>query len=106
LAETRAFRRLVRKLTEENLWLYIIAVLLRKPMYAYEVKTNIEKVFGFKPKTITVYAVLYRMVREGLLVTERKDGVKLYLPTDKGIKAFKEGLKFIGEMLYKLGGTE
>ncbi len=105
IAETKALRRLRRKLTEENLWLYVIHVLKEKPMYAYEVKVSIERKFGFKPRTVTVYAVLYRMVREGLLKVDTKNGTKVYMPTEKGIEAFKLGLEFIENTLRRLSAS-
>ena len=43
LQETAAYRRLVRKLTVENLWLYVLSLLKEGPLYGYEVVKRIEE---------------------------------------------------------------
>jgi len=96
----RALERLVRKLTVENLWLYIINILLEKPTYAYDVRRRIVEKFGFKPATITVYTVIYRMEREGLLEKAENGSYKV---TSLGRQAYEEGLRTIEEVLRKLG---
>ncbi len=93
-----AFERLVRKLTKENLWLYIIRVLKDKPMYGYEVKKAIKDKFNFSPSTVTVYAVLYRMSREGLIKKVKVNGETYYAPTEKGLEVFEKARFFIDEL--------
>ncbi|HDO20509.1 MAG: PadR family transcriptional regulator [archaeon GB-1867-097] len=93
-----AYERLVRKLTKENLWLYVISVLKEKTMYGYEVKKNIKSKFNFSPSTVTVYAVLYRMLREGLIRKVNIDGVTYYTTTEKGLELFNKARRFIESM--------
>ncbi|MEM2136566.1 MAG: PadR family transcriptional regulator [Candidatus Methanomethylicia archaeon] len=90
-----AYERLVRKLTKENLWLYVISVLRGGPMYGYAIKKAIVEKFGFKPPTITVYAVIYKMVMEGLIEKFIDGGTTYYRLTGKGLTLFERARDFI-----------
>ena len=35
--------------TTDNLWLYILALLDKQPLYAWEIPSLIEEKFGFRP---------------------------------------------------------
>jgi DNA-binding PadR family transcriptional regulator len=102
-----AYDRLVSKLTKENLWMFILSMLNERPMYGYEVATEIRKRYSVKVATITVYVVLYRMSNEGLVkrLVDKDSRLGLrkvfYQATEKGLNAYKEGIKFI-EQTYKL----
>jgi len=94
--ETKALIRLKRKLTIENLWMYIIRVLTETgPLKAYEIKKKLEEKYNIKPAIITVYVVIYKMTREGLLETVNIGGDTLYKPTEKGLKALGEARRFL-----------
>lgn len=93
-----AYNRLVKKLTKENLWLYVISVLKEKPRYGYEVKKAIKEKFNFSPSTVTVYAVLYRMVREGLIKKVKRNGETYYVPTKYGLETFERAKEFINSI--------
>ncbi|MCL7395162.1 MAG: PadR family transcriptional regulator [Thaumarchaeota archaeon] len=73
-----AFQRLVRKLTKENLWLYILSLLKEGPLYGYEVEKMIEKRFGFRPGKVTCYVVIYMLQKEGLIAVSQT------IPSDAG----------------------
>ncbi len=95
--------RLIRKTTIETLWIYVLASLAREgPTYPYRVRKIIEENFGFKPSTVTLYTVIYRMEREGLL-TKNEEG--LYVPTEKGYEEFHEALKYLEGVVAKLRST-
>ncbi|MCE4617659.1 MAG: PadR family transcriptional regulator [Desulfurococcales archaeon] len=97
--DTKALQRLKRKLTIENLWIYVIAVLVEEgPTYGYDIKKRIATRFGFKVSPVTLYTVLYRMEREGLL--EKEGGY--YKPTKIGREAYTRALEYIAEILAKL----
>jgi PadR family transcriptional regulator PadR len=93
--------RLRRKLTVENLWLYVLAVLCDGPTYAYDIRKRIVREFGFKPSTITLYSVVYRLKREGL-IREVDDGGKVYEVTEDGIKSLRDAVKFIEDNANKI----
>lgn len=100
---SRALRRLVRKITVETLWVYIIRILISSgPMRAYEIKKKLFEVFGLKVPTITVYTVVYRMCGEGLLETVKSSNEVLYRVTEKGIKEFQNAMQLLENMLTKL----
>jgi len=100
-----AYERLVRKLTKENLWLYILKMLLERPMYAYEINKALADRFDISAATVTVYVVLYKMAGEGLIqrgetmsVLGRPDRI-YYEITDQGLETYKNGIEFIKSVL-------
>ncbi|MCE4625242.1 MAG: PadR family transcriptional regulator [Desulfurococcales archaeon] len=96
----RPLARLRRKTTIENLWLYVIAALLSEgETYAYRVRKVVEEKFGFKPSTVTLYTVIYRLEKEGLL---ERDPTGVYRVTERGVEAFKEGVDYLQETVSKL----
>lgn len=105
-----ALQRLEGKLTKENLWLYILDLLKAEELYAYEISGKIRTSFGFEPATITVYVVLYKMEREGLVTSETKKGEKggamrrYYRPTEQGRIALEAGTELLRKMLRALEG--
>jgi len=104
MQESKALKRLKEKLTKENLWLYIIKELSQKPMYAYQVKVALREKYGIRVATVTVYTVLYRMEREGLIVKSKVNEDKVYMPTEKGLDQLKKGLAFLEELIKRLSG--
>ncbi len=94
--------RLKSKLTIENLWVYVVASLMVKPTYAYNVKKLINELFGFNPTTITLYSVVYRLKRSGLIREEISSGEKIYRPTEEGIKELKDAIAFMDELVNRL----
>jgi PadR family transcriptional regulator PadR len=102
MKEPKVLSRLRRKTTVENLWMYVIASLLAEgPTYAYRLRGIIEKNFGFKPSTVTLYSVIYRMEREGLLQKNND----LYMVTDLGVQALSTGISMLEDMIRKLKET-
>ncbi|MEB3851385.1 MAG: PadR family transcriptional regulator [Desulfurococcales archaeon] len=93
--------RLQRKLTVEILWIYVLAVLAsRGPTYAYNVRRLISEIFGFKPSTVTLYTVIYRLEREGLIAKEGGE----YAITDSGRAALSRGICLLRGILSQLAG--
>ena len=99
--------RLKNKTTSENLWIYILRLLKERPMYAYEIQSEIKKRFGWEPAMITSYVVLYRLESAGYVMSEWQDGEilprKYYRVTPKGegllLKA-KEYLENLTRVLF------
>ncbi|MHC1592212.1 MAG: PadR family transcriptional regulator [Candidatus Helarchaeales archaeon] len=65
--KTEALDRLVKKITKENLWIYILRLLQDKPHYGYEIRKNIKEKFGFSPATVSGYVILYKMKNDHLI---------------------------------------
>lgn len=107
-SEPLAYTRLVNKITKENLWLYLLKMLMNRKMYAYEINKEMKDVFGFSTATVTVYVVLYKLRREGLIqmgetrsVLGRPDR-KYYEITEEGKTALQDGIKFLEDVVKKL----
>ncbi len=93
----RAMNRLVNKLTKEMLWIYILRLLQERPHYGYEIKQLVTQRFGFSPATVSGYAIIYRLMKDGLIDEQRKSDSprKYYEITDKGRIAMKEAKDFL-----------
>ncbi|MEM0317957.1 MAG: PadR family transcriptional regulator [Candidatus Nezhaarchaeales archaeon] len=92
--DSKALKRLKDKLTKENLWIYIVKELAQEPTYAYKVKVLLREKYNINVATVTVYAVLYRMEREGL-ITRIKGDDKVYKVTEKGLEQLNKALTFL-----------
>jgi len=100
---SRAYRRLVRKLTVEVLWLYVAKVIADSgPMRAYDIRKAIEARFGFRPRAMTVYTVVYRMVREGLLQPVRVGDSTVYSLTELGRRELEAALEYLKRVVLGL----
>jgi PadR family transcriptional regulator PadR len=96
-------KRLRRLLTSGNLWLYILSLINSKGrLYAYELDSQIEKEFLFKPDKIMVYVVLYRLEREGLISSELRERRKYYTLTAKGEDALMKAREYFRTLAAKL----
>ncbi|MEM1627743.1 MAG: helix-turn-helix transcriptional regulator [Desulfurococcaceae archaeon] len=104
MSEPRALTRLRRKLTVENLWLYVIKVLSdeNRPLRTYDILVKLRERFDINPPAITLYTVVYRMSRDGLLTRKSDEEGAYYTVTERGLDAFKRGIIFIEEVLSKL----
>lgn len=105
---TGPMERLKDKLTKEVLWIYILTLLKKRPMYAYELKEKIRERFGFEPATVSSYVVLYKLEKDGYVTAEwqenetGKPSRKYYRLTEDGRKLLDEGLKFLRNTIEKL----
>jgi PadR family transcriptional regulator PadR len=110
LCDTVPLERLKKKMTKEVMWLYILRLLLERPMYAYEIKKQIQDRFEWEAATVTSYVVFYRLKKEGYVDTEwveSKEGRpnrKYYAITERGKTLFEDGRKFLEEMMENLFG--
>ncbi|MHA1769037.1 MAG: PadR family transcriptional regulator [Candidatus Thorarchaeota archaeon] len=93
----KAITRLVNKLTKEMLWIYILRLLQERPHYGYEIKQLIHERFGFAPATVSGYAIIYRLIKDGLIEEQRREDSprKYYAITNKGSEAMTEAKAFL-----------
>ncbi|MBU7014249.1 MAG: helix-turn-helix transcriptional regulator [Theionarchaea archaeon] len=102
--------RLKTKMTKEVMWLYVLRLLMERPMYAYEIKKQIRNRFEWEAATVTSYVVFYNLKKEGYVTTEwveSKEGRpnrKYYAITDRGRELFNKGREFMEEMMQSLFG--
>ena len=95
--QPKAMNRLVNKLTKEMLWMYILRLLQERPHYGYEIKQLIQERFGFAPATVSGYAIIYRLIKDGLIEEQRTSDSprKYYAITEKGSSAMSEAKQFL-----------
>jgi DNA-binding PadR family transcriptional regulator len=101
--KTKPIKRLKNLLTSGNLWLYILSLIKRDgKLYAYNLDSEIDKEFFFKPSKVMTYVVLYKLEDEKLIKSEFQERRKYYSLTKKGeetLKTAKEYFKVLGEKL-------
>ncbi|MCS7128185.1 MAG: PadR family transcriptional regulator [Desulfurococcaceae archaeon] len=99
---SKALERLRRSTTVGNLWMYIIKVLLDSgPLKAYDIRKKLVEIYGLKPATVTVYSVIYRMTREGLLKKTNEPETR-YEVTSRGVKCLEKAVELLKELVEKL----
>ncbi len=55
---------------------------------------------------MTVYTVLYRLIREGLIEPVDYNGMKVYRVTEKGLAIYEQAVKYLQEVVNKLQSKE
>ncbi len=95
--QAKAMHRLVNKLTKEMLWIYILRLLQERPHYGYEIKELVTARFGFSPATVSGYAIIYRLQKDGLIQEQEQaeSTRKYYEITERGKEAMKEAKRFL-----------
>ncbi|MFW9922142.1 MAG: PadR family transcriptional regulator [Candidatus Thorarchaeota archaeon] len=105
---SKAFKRLKKKISIDNLWIYILRLLMEKEMYGYELRDSIKERFGFEPATVTSYTILYKLEKDDLVVSNVKDNPegrpdrKYYTITEEGKKAMIEAKGLFEEIYSKV----
>jgi DNA-binding PadR family transcriptional regulator len=102
IISSKPIKRLRRLLTSGNLWLYILSITEGGEIYAYELDSEIEKRFKFRPNKVMNYVVLYKLEDEGLIKSEFKERRKYYTITKKGketMKLAREYFRFLSTVL-------
>jgi len=95
-------QRLEKSNTTENLWIYILALLEKQPLYGWEIPELIEQKFGFRPGKITPYRVFYRLQADKFVKSYVKDRRRVYEITVKGKEELKKAKDFYKNLLSKL----
>jgi DNA-binding PadR family transcriptional regulator len=93
------FDRLKKSNTIDNLWLYILSLAKKGPIYAYKAKKDIEKNFGFKTGMVSAYRVLYRLEVNGFVKSEKVDRKRIYKITKKGEEELKKAKEFYRRLI-------
>ena len=88
----------------EMLWIYILRLLQERPHYGYEIKQLVAQRFMFRPATVSGYAIIYKLKREGLIEEQRSSDSprKYYAITDKGRTAMREAKVFLTTLIEKV----
>ncbi|MBI2583583.1 MAG: PadR family transcriptional regulator [Candidatus Aenigmarchaeota archaeon] len=86
---------LKEKVQKENLWFFILSVLEKNRSYGYELRSLIQKSYGFLAGNVTAYHVLYSL-KSGGYVKKKKEGMRRYYEiTPEGRDALKEARIFL-----------
>lgn len=110
--ESKAYQRLVKNLTIDLLWIWVLKLLREKPKYAYQLKQEIQERFNFSPATVTNYTILYLLEREGLVEkTEMRNSDeridrKYYVITKFGEEVMNEAELYLKQTYEKLFSKE
>ena len=91
--------RFLKSNTIENLWIYILSLLKKRKIYAWEIPAMVEQEFGFKPGKITPYRVLYRLEKEGFVESKVEERRRIYEITEKGKRELEKAKKFYKTIL-------
>ena len=70
-------------------------MLVRKPLYGYEIRQKIKKELGFWVGNVTAYKVLYDLQARGYVKAEQKVYRKHYSITAKGKKEIVDARKYL-----------
>ncbi len=94
--------RFEASITRDNLWIYILSLLKKRELYAYEMNEKIKKEFGFSPGNVTAYIVLQRLKADGYvraLLTKKSGGPSrhYYGITEKGASELARARKIYGK---------
>ncbi|MHA2102495.1 MAG: PadR family transcriptional regulator [Candidatus Hodarchaeales archaeon] len=94
-----------KSITKNNLWLYILTLLLKKELYPYEIRKAIKEQFNFSPGNVTAYIVLKKLRSGGYVGILKKDQGKgpertFYKITEKGIEELRKA-----KAIYKKMGS-
>jgi len=95
MGEPKPLRRLREALTVGNIWLAVLSLMRRKPLYAYALAEEIERTFRYRPSRIMCYLVLYKLEAEGLIKSAFRERRKYYAITAKGKAALIEAKKYL-----------
>lgn len=90
----KPIERLERKVLKENLWIFILSLIKKKPRYRYEIKGLIKEKFGFISGDVTAYKVLYFLELGKYVKSFDKHGKKYYAITRLGMEQLGEAKKF------------
>lgn len=96
------FERLQKLNTRDNLWIYILTLLKRSEIYAWQIQNTIEREFGFKPGRITPYRALYRLESAGFVKSETRERRRIYKITEKGKSELEKAKDFYQKILLNL----
>ncbi len=99
--DSKAVKRLIKKMTKEMLWIYILRLLQERPHYGYEIKELISRRFNFSPATVSGYAIIYKLKTDGLIEEQESEEAprKYYAITEKGRKAMIVAKEFLSNTM-------
>ena len=95
------YTKFKRKIEIESLWLYISKILRESPKTVSQIRKELRSEYNIPVSTITLYTVLYRMEREGLVKRTNDFPIRFQL-TPYGGLMYRKSLSLLEEKLYLL----
>lgn len=92
-------QHLTKSNTTDNLWIYILSLLEKQPLYGWEIPKLIEKKFGFRPGKITPYRVLYRLESDKFVKSNLENRRRIYEITAQGKDELQKAREFYKNLL-------
>jgi len=93
--ERRPMARLIKSITIENLWLYILSILSKRKAHAYAMNKEIKKKFGWEAGVVTPYIVLYKLEKDGFIKSAKVGRRVVYKITRKGRRILIDAKKLL-----------
>lgn len=97
-------QRLKKSTTIDNLWIYILALLKKRPVYGWEIPDLIEKEYEFRPGKITPYRVLYRLELDKFVKSRPQERRRVYQISDKGEKELENAYELLRGLTKNIDG--
>jgi len=91
--------RLEKKVRKENLWVYILTLLEKKELYAFEIRDMINQRFGFWIGNVTAYKVLYLLEQGKYVSSSLRHNKRYYKVTTGGRAQLRLAKKFFRDFL-------
>ena len=95
----RCLLKLRRRLVKNFMDLLILMELRERTMSGYDVMTLIYRRFGILMGSGSVYSLLYRMEREGLIAGTWQERRRVYMLTPKGAQAAETSHRFHEDLM-------
>lgn len=87
--EGKVLKRMHEKIIKNFMDIIILAEVKKRPMSGYDVISYIHNKFHLLVSSGTVYSLLYKMERNGLIEGTWNERKRVYAPTEKGEKTIK-----------------
>ncbi len=97
--EYKPLRRLIKKTTIENLWIYLLTELKKGDQHPYALIKKINEKYGFNPGKVLPYVVLKKLERENFVESYTKENRHYYRITEKGLRLLDEGANHLKTIL-------
>lgn len=96
---TRAYLRFRNCIGKGNLWLYVVAILLREgPLHGYGIISRLRSL-GFDISNVYGYVLLKRMVADGVLAEKEEAGRKVYVVSEDGLRSYRMAISEMKRLL-------
>lgn len=96
---TRAYLRFRNCIGKGNLWLYVVAILLKEgPLHGYGIISRLRSL-GFDISNVYGYVLLKRMVVDGVLAEREEAGRKVYVVSEEGLRSYRIAINEMKRLL-------